>query len=457
MIKYNKVNNIISAKFGGSSMGTYESIMECVDIVRELSEENSVIVSVSAVYKTTDLLLEIIKLSEKKNIKLIDDILDNIEDKHFQILNKINQNDIITEQISILFKKLRSTINGINLTESNITPKKEAEILSFGEKLSSFLILSAFESVNIKSERIESERLIKTNSNYLEATVDFSKTQNICNKILLPILEKNVVPITTGFIGEDSFGEITLLGRGGSDYTCSIIGISLDAKSINIYTDVNGIMSADPKIVKKAISWNNLNTDIASEISYSGAKVIHPKAIFCTIDKNIPIYILNTFDRSFEGTKISLDINDDEIKGIVGVKDNVLITLKLSNMLESLGFIAKVSKIISDFGVEIDVLASSEISFTFSIKKEHYSKKLISELSKKASVKVKKNVGKVCIVGNNVLNKNEKLIDIFKVLANDNVEVFTISSGGNYNNITLIIDQQKLERTVEHLHSILIK
>ena len=352
------------------------------------------------------------------------------------------------------FGNLRAILHGTSLV-GDITPKTEAKICSFGEKFACLFMRIALRSLNTRSKIVKAEKIIRTDSNYLEANVYLENSFSACKKVISPILGRGMIPIVAGFVGKDTHGDNTLLGRGGSDYTASILAMALDAEKIEIWTDVNGIMTADPRIVKDAFSWKALDLNIMSEMAYSGIKIVHPKSIELAIQKNIPVTVFNTFNRVFNGTIV----NNKKTKGVMGIvstSNNVLLNLKNPNMLDEIGFIANVTDIVKQQQVSIDVCATSETSFSFSIKDDHDLEKLLKALSDTCKVTIVKDVAKVCIIGNEITQDTNLFSEIFNICAQNRVQIHTISVSASRNNITFMINDSDCQSTVNKLHKKLI-
>ena len=448
-----------SLKFGGTSMGSAESILECASIIKESLRKSQVIITVSAVSGVTEELIESIKLAKAQKPRLVIKKISLLELKHKAILTSLcsEEKDFVIswqENFQPLFEKLKAILHGTSLV-GDISQKNQAQICAFGEKLSSVLMFEALKKKDVRAKPIESEKIIRTDSQYLDANVNLKTTFYACKKTLRPMLKSHIVPIVTGFIGKDTHGHTTLLGRGGSDYTASILALALSCDAIEIWTDVNGIMSADPRIIKDAISWPNLDIFTMSEIAYSGAKVVHPKTVTLAIEKNIPVYVLNTFNRKFKGTHISQHATQG-IKGIVTTKKNILLSLENPYMLEAIGFISKVSNTVREHGVSIDVCATSETSFTFSIKEREYSKKLHKDLQSFADIKVTKNISKVSIIGQGVAQDSEVLKSIFSLCQKNKTKIKAVSIGASSRNITLMISDKNSDNLLKVLHKRLL-
>ena len=215
-------------------------------------------------------------------------------------------------------------------------------------------------------------------------------------------------------------------------------------------------MSADPRLIEDAISWPNLDIFTMSEIAYSGAKVVHPKTLTLAIQKKIPVYVLNTFNRDFKGTHITQHATQG-VKGIVVSKKNILFSLENPYMLEAIGFISKVSNTVKEHNVSIDVCATSETSFTFSIKENEYSKKLHKELQSFADIKVVKNISKLSIIGQGVAQDTEILKSIFELCEKHKTAIKAVSIGASSRNITLMISDKNTANLLKILHKKLLQ
>ncbi|MFH1654527.1 MAG: aspartate kinase [Pseudomonadota bacterium] len=444
-------------KFGGTSMGSAQCIKRCAGIVRNGLDEHQIVVVVSAVGGVTRQLIEIVEFAKNQKPRLVSAKLNEIEEKYKKIVDELvpmRARELWREDFNPRFEKLRAILHGTSLV-GDVSDKTYALILSYGERLSSFLMCYALEEIHIPCKRISAKKLVRTDSQYLEANVNFAATRIAFRNTIKPLLAKNITPVITGFIGKDTHGDVTLLGIGGSDYTAAITALSLDANAIDIWTDADGIMSADPRIVDKAFSWPTLDIHVASEMAFGGAKVVHPKSIIAAIRKNIPVHVLNTFNPEFKGTVISAE-KSEGIKGVVINLNNTLINLENPAILGGVGFIAKVGEVLSDQQVPCDVCATSETSFTFSIRSQDYSKRLYEALSKVARVEVFEKIAKLSVIGTKVARDNKLISEIFDTLHQEKITSYTLSMGASANNITVMIDNHQALDALRMLHDKLI-
>ncbi len=439
-------------KFGGTSMGSAKSISQCCKIICNAAKSYNVIVVVSAVSKVTDTLIEMINLANEKKTDAITKTMKELVERHRKILSEFvtgSEFELIYENdFSPHFNELELILKGISYV-GDITERTYAKICSFGELLSSKIMEVALSKCGTNSKALSSVELVRAEGDYLEADVDFKKTKRLFKKIVKPLIEGNTVPVITGFLSHNENNEVMLLGRGGSDYTASISAISLDADVVEIWTDVDGIMSADPNVVKNVKIWDKIDINSMAEMSYSGAKVLHPKSITVAIKLEIPVFIKNTFNSDFVGTEITKD-STRGLKGIVANKKQTLIHLADPNILDSVGFINRCSQIFSDANIPIDVCATSEISLTCTIDSKFYTGNLYKSLSKLVKTDVYENIAKICIIGNEISSDPELLKKIMSTISPH--KVYTTSIGASFNNVTLIVERKHVDELLKKLH-----
>jgi aspartate kinase len=449
---------IVLMKFGGTSMGSAWSISRCAELIN--SKKENVVVVVSAASGVTDMLLQLIDFSQKQKIGLVKKQLKEIIDRHTQILEQLCPWDNCYYQTDFQprFTKLGKILEGISYT-GDLSDRTKAYILSYGERFSSFLLVYALEKYSLRGVRINSKKLIITDSNYLNAKCIIPNTNKACKKNILPLLSQGcisnkIIPVITGFFGKSTENDITLLGRGGSDYSASIIGAALDVSRIEIWTDVNGIMTGDPKIETNAKSISRIDNEIAAEMAFAGAKVLHPKTIEPAKLKNIPVAVLNTFNPTFEGTLV-LPHKGEGVVSISCSDSNAIINIKSTDALNS-GFILNVSSIIAANAIPIDVFATSEMSISFSIKQLNYNNKMLEIFKKIGEISVIENAIKVSIIGYNIARDHKVLQVVFNILAENKVDAKIVSISSAPNNITLMFTKENLY-IVRLLHKQLIE
>ncbi len=438
-------------KFGGTSVGKAQAIRQVVSIIRKNLGKRPVIIT-SALAHVTNLLLEIADKKSQKNLA-------EIEKKHFSVLRGFSRKiqELIFPRISELINELRKTAKKL-VAKEKITKKDKDLLASFGERLSSWLLTGALMNAGISSQRIDSRELISTNSAFGNAEVNEQKTKQNFIKKIAPLVKKNIVPVITGFIGRDKMGNVTTLGRGGSDYSAAIAAMSLNAKEIQIWKDVPGFMTADPRIIKNAKIIDRLSFQEAAELSYFGAKVIHPKTIHPAVKKNIPVRILNTFAPDSRGTLIlgapaEVSCSIFPVQAISYKKNVTVINVSSLRMLGPYGFLERLFRIFSEHRTPVDVVATSEVSVSMTIEDSSLRPGLINNLKKIGIVELKKSYVILSLVGACLKEDPRVESSIFEVFQREKIPTEMISKGASAINFTCIIEEQYFNRALYALHN----
>ncbi|NCW12938.1 MAG: aspartate kinase, partial [Chitinophagia bacterium] len=300
-------------KFGGSSVGNAEAIAQVVDIVTKSIQEQPAIVVVSAMSGVTDQLLMMAQTASQGN-EAYKTIIQNIEQKHLEAVRAllpIQQQSATLSLVKQIINEIESNCEGLYMLRE-LTPRMKDKIVSYGEILSSKIISATFAAKGIQQQWLDTRQIIKTNSNYVNAIVHRALTQQAITDYFNQAANKFDLYIAPGFIASDSEGNTTTLGRGGSDYSAAIIASSMNSKVLEIWSDVSGMMTADPRIVQNAKEIPQISYQEAMELSHFGAKVVYPPTIQPVMQKNIPVLIKNTFDPTHPGTIIQNESPEDE-------------------------------------------------------------------------------------------------------------------------------------------------
>ncbi|MFZ2975472.1 MAG: aspartate kinase [Candidatus Moraniibacteriota bacterium] len=420
--------NIIVSKFGGTSVGSPEAIQKLREIVLE-KEERKIIV-VSAVSGTTDLLIKAGAEAKQKGDWEI--TLEIIKKKHLKIIKELG----IKLDLSEYFEELEAFLNGIE-SIGELTPRSRDYILSFGERLSSKIIESFLEKKS-KAIRINSRKLIKTDNSFSSAKLDMKETLKAVKKNLIPKLTEYDKIVITGFIGSTAHGEYTTFSRGGSDYTAAILANVLNATELEIWTDVDGILTANPKIIPQAKVIPKINYREAAELAYFGAKVLHPKTIEPVVLKEIPARVVNTFNHKHRGTLITSE-SQKNIKSVSSKNGSYIINLYSTEMLGTSGFMAEIFSIFLKHNVVIDVVSTSESSISVTTECEP-SALLIKDLEKYALTEILYNKTIISLVGEGISQRKNILSRLFSAVKNHSIKM--VSQGASPRNITLVVDKK---------------
>ena len=448
-------------KFGGSSVANTENIKQVLDIVAKTSKDNKVAVIVSAFGKSTNNLIAGANAS-LKDITAAKEILKAIKDIHFQVIEDLvhkNKTEVVAE-ISSLFTRLNSIYEGIFLLQE-LSDKTLAKVCSFGERLSSYIIANAAKET-LNATHKDSRDLIITNNEYLNAQVNFKAT----NKNITSFFEENKHQVTLlgGFISSNIDGETTTLGRGGSDFTAAIYAAALNADELQIWTDVSGMYTANPRVVKQAYPISEISYEEAMELSHFGAKVLYPPTIQPALRKEITIRIKNTFEPESAGTLICKDPeNGNEVKGISHIEDISLITLEGGGMIGIPGFSKRLFETLSVAKINVVFItqASSEHSICVGVyendaakAKELLDETFSIEIDKKKikPIIVENDLAIIAVVGESMKNYQGLSGQMFSALGRNNVNVRAIAQGSSEKNISAVINNHDAKKALNTLH-----
>lgn len=451
-------------KFGGTSVGTVNSIQEVTEIISKRANKSAGLVVVfSAMSGVTNKLLEAGKTASEGKEEYLE-IIKNIEARHFEVIKNlipVKAQSAILANIKGKLNDLEDFLKGITYI-GELSPRTADFLLSFGERLSTTIVQFILKEKGITSEFIDGREIITTNSQFGCAEVDFSVTNE---KIISRFANEDTVYCVTGFIASNQAGVTTTLGRGGSDYTASIIGAALNTEVIEIWTDVNGMMTADPRKVKNAFTIPEISYSEAMELSHFGAKVIYPPSLVPAFQKKIPLRILNTFDSNNPGTTISSKIIPKaySITGISSIDDVALINIQGNGMIGAAGVAAQVFGIMAsnDISIVLITQASSEHSICFAVDPLSGEKvKTILEQSFKSQiltgdidrVSVQYNVSILAIVGEGMRSSSGISGKLFSVLGRNGINIIATAQGSSELNISAVIKKKDLSKALNAIH-----
>lgn len=451
-------------KFGGTSVGSVDSIRTLIEILkREKSERQNPVVVLSAMGGVTNLLISMAEKATKGED--VSAYLRELENRHFDVVKALldvpRQNPVFT-QLRLLFNQLEDLLQGISSLQE-LTPKTRDLVLSYGERCSTFMVSKIADQHLGDVVFADASELIKTDSNFGNAHIQTELTQRLIDGFY--DANRGKLIFVTGFIASNNEGKITTLGRGGSDYTASIFAAALNAEEIEIWTDVNGMMTADPRMVKKAFPLKELSYTEAMELSYFGAKVIYPPTMIPAFLKKIPIVIRNTFEPDFKGTVIRHDCRESEhpIKGISSINEISVLNVLGSGMVGKAGFSGRLFTLLSREQINIILItqSSSEHSITFAVNPADAVKaKLLIEQEFELELEAKKieapiveeNLAALAIVGENMKQTPGISGTLFHALGRNGVNVRAIAQGSSEHNISVILSRSDLAKALNAVH-----
>jgi aspartokinase/homoserine dehydrogenase 1 len=451
-------------KFGGTSVQDAEKIINACSIVIEESKKWKVAVIFSAMKGITDLLINSAKTAAAGSNSYAQNVK-TIIDRQKTAIEKLIKNSSIAasvlKQMEEMIEELENLLHGIELVKE-CSPKSLDLIASFGERLNNFLIASYLKSCGYNAEYVDSREIIKTNKQYTKAAVKYQESyKNIKEKIL----KMEGIPVITGFIASAEDGSTTTLGRNGSDFSASIIAAGMNADVIEIWTDVDGVLSADPRLVKTAFVIPEISVEEAMELSYFGAKVIHPSTMIPAVEKAIPIYIKNTMNIKAPGTLIKKNSkpHNRSITGIASINNVSIINIVGSGMIGEPGFASKVFDILAKNDINIIMISqassehticlvclSSDAEIAIQLMKENLLRELDTKIIEK--FELKENLEIIAIIGENMRGTPGIAGKLFTALGENKINVLAIAQGSSERNISFVVEKEYSEKAINVIH-----
>ncbi|MEW6069227.1 MAG: aspartate kinase [Candidatus Thermoplasmatota archaeon] len=445
-------------KFGGACLKDSNSFLRVADLIENEQAPKAVVVS--AVNGVTDLLRKYLE-SEKVSSSRIESLVHNIEKRHFEIANSaIKERDILAKTLKIIranARKLSRLLYGVAYT-GGLTPRTEDLILSFGERLSAPILEGVLRARNIKAKALNAEKIgLVTDSNFGDATALLEECERNFKKTLLPLVKRNFIPIITGFLGRTKDWKTTTLGRGGSDYSAAVVAYGLNAEVLELWKDVEGFMSCDPKIVNHAFRLRKLSYNEAAELAYFGAKLLHPRTIEPVSKKNILVVIKNIYHPEMGSCITKTGYKKKMIiKSIAFMRNLAMLKVYGSGAGYKKGLISEITSQLSREGINICSCTTSQTCLGVIVESKDLNKGLQALESIKGGFieKVEKieNLALVCVVGEGLSYTKGLAARVFTALAKANVNIELISAGASEVACHFVIKQNDLERAVNEVH-----
>ncbi len=466
-------------KFGGTSVGSMDALTSTTQIICEAHTQwPRLVVVTSAMSGVTNLLLDSASQAARGNIELLSDAERTLSEKHFAAADNLIQDEFLCsntkQEINTLILSFVDLCKAIAVL-GEASPRALDAVASLGERMSVRLLGAIVQKAGIRAKMVEAMEFIITNDHYQNAHPDFKVTTERTRAILNPLLAQGVVPVTTGFIGATPDGVITTLGRGGSDYSAAIIGAVLPAADVWIWTDVDGVMTTDPRIVPSARTLPEITYSEIAELAYYGAKVLHPKTIRPVVEAGVGLRICNTFNPSHPGTRLIANtksnghrVNGQVIKAVTAIRKQRLITVEGRGMLGVPGVAARAFSAVASTGTSVPLItqASSEQSICFAVPGETavpvvdaLEKAFASELEERDIDRIwrTEDVSIITVVGVGMIHTPGVAGQIFSQLGKNNVNVLAIAQGSSEVSISMVVGASETELAVKALHELIVK
>jgi aspartate kinase len=444
---------MIVMKFGGTSVQDAQAIDRVAAIVRERLKEKPVVV-VSALAKITDQLLAMAVAAGAGDRAKALELSRAARERHYNTavdLLGTHAFEQIAPELESDFNSLDELLRGV-VAVGELTARTTDTIAGFGERVSSKIAAAAFSQRGIEAAHVDSRRCIVTDDNFGKAIPQFEETNARLTDIVKPLLDGNRVPVMGGFIASTREGIGTTLGRGGSDFSAAIVGAGLNATRIEIWTDVDGMLTTDPNLCPQARRIKTISFEEAAELAYFGAKVLHPATLLPAIQKNIPVLILNSRNPKCEGTRITATApkSSNVFKAIAAKKRITVVDVVATRMLMAHGFLKSIFEVFANHRCPVDMVSTSEVSVSVTVDSNESIAAIAADLGKLADVKYEGRKAIVCLVGENIRNTPGVAAKVFGAIPDVNIQM--ISQGASEINISFVIDESDVPQVVSRLH-----
>ena len=443
---------MIVVKFGGTSVGDAAAIQRTAEIVKGRLERDPIVV-VSALGGATNALLAVGEQSAKGHLIGALRGVETLRDRHLKqcetLLGGTDAHDEIAGDISAMFDELAHLAEALS-TLGHATPRSLDAIASYGEQLSANLVSAYFNRAGIPAEYVDAREVMITDECFMEAEPQTDIIAEKSRELLQPLVQNGKVPVMGGFVGATSGGIPTTLGRGGSDYSASLVGAALNAEAIEIWTDVDGMLTADPRVVDGSLLIEQIRFDEASELASFGAKVLHPNTIAPAVRLGIPVFVYNSRNPTGKGTRITFDAPHRPVSAIAGKNDVTVIKVTAARMLLAHGFLRRVFEIFERHETSVDVVATSEVSVSVTIDDPSRLDALVVDLGDLGDVSVERNRGIIAIVGAGICDAGGAMGRALMAMGEVKIHMMSLSATGI--NLTVIVSDDDVQPAMRRLH-----
>jgi aspartate kinase len=456
---------MVVMKFGGTSVEDAVAIRRVCEIVRARAARRPLVV-VSACAGVTDALHRLARACVGGERRASETLVESLRARHVRIAEELLTEAArgrAVESVHKLFRELENYMLGVSLLRE-LTGRSSDAFASFGERLSSILVEAALGEAGMRVRLVDATEVLVTDSRFTAAQPLMDKVEMLAKQKIMPALLNGEIVVTQGFIGRTEDGSTTTIGRGGSDLSASILGSALGAEEIQIWTDVDGMMTCDPRIVPQAKLIGSMTFNEASELAYFGAKVLHPRTILPAVDRGVPVRVLNSKRPEVAGTTIVPKAVPDVkrgpdaagespvIKSIAFKKGITVINVSSSRMLMAHGFLSRLFSTFADHGKSVDVVTTSEVSVSLTVDSEEGLDVILRDLREIGEVAVHGRKAIVCVVGEGMRHTSGLAGRIFTTIGKAGVNVEMVSEGASEINLTLVVDERDVEKSVRCLH-----
>jgi len=447
-------------KFGGTSIGDAAAIRRTISIISKKMRSKPVVV-VSACANVTNLLHQIVDLTEQGDKDKSEEIISALKERHKTIVDELQLGIAVkrpspdTTDIMKAIDKLCNSLETLSKAHlgGQIPDADKAYMLSLGEYLSSNIVCFMMNALGLKTALIDARHFMITSPNYLCAIANTAEVSKRANSVINKAFKNADAVITQGFVGVTMEGDPTIMGRGSSDYSASLLGMVLDADRVEIWTDVDGIRTADPNLVENTRGISKLSYEEAAELARFGAKVLHPLSIEPAASKNIPVYVLNSMNPDCEGTVVlGSSCIFDGVKSISYNENIRVINIYSPKMINTTGFLTKIFAVFEKYGVSVDMISTSEASVSVTVDASAPVDPVAKELSKLGNITVDRDKSQVSIIGKNIIGVKGAVAAVFEAVSDN--KIYMMSQGSSFLNLSLVVDRPEMATVIRKLHKV---
>lgn len=450
---------MITMKFGGTSVGDADRVAQAIEIVAERRDRKPVVI-VSALAGVTNDLVAASEAACAQKPEVVREIITRVHARHEEVALRLVQHkedfhEAFRRQLARQIEEIDTILRGIALL-GEITPRARDKVMSIGEKLSSVLFAYSMMMRALPGELVPAEEVIWTDDEFGNANPDMARTREAAARVLLPLLERHRIPVMGGFIGRTLSGATTTLGRNGSDYSAAIVAAAIQAEEVQIWTDVDGLLTCDPRVVPGAHVIDLLSFEEAAELAQFGAK-LHPKTLEPAAEANIPVRVLNTHNPASPGTLITRAgaPSASGPRSIARKKNVTMVHVTSNRMLGAHGFLARFFEVFARLAISVDLIATSEVSVTVTVDDKHDIDVLRRELERLANVELYDGQCILAVVGKDVMSDARIGARVLDALGGMPVKMMSLGRSGL--NLSIVVDDANADRALRAIHQALFE
>ena len=443
---------MIVMKFGGTSVGDAAAIRRTAEIVRGRLPRGPVVV-VSALGGTTNALLAAAEQGAAGNLVAAIATVEQLRTRHLaavaELIGTGPAADDLAATVSALLDELAHLVEALSVL-GHVTPRSIDAIASFGEQLSAPMVTAALYRSGIDAVFVDARRVVVTDAQYGRAEPQPDRIAAAALEHIVPLVRAGQVPVLGGFIGANADGVTTTLGRGGSDYSASLVGAAVEAEAIEIWTDVDGMLTADPRVVHGARLIEHIRFDEAAELASFGAKVLHPNTIAPAVTRGIPVYIFNSLRPDGSGTRITADAPRHSVRAIAGKGNTVIVKVRSARMLGTPGALKQIFEVFARHRTSVDVVTTSEVSVSLTVDDDQFLDAVVADLRAFGDVGVERGRGMIAVVGSGLAEHPDAMAKALGAIGNVRLHMLSLDSTGI--NLTMVIDADAVRPVMQRLH-----